>query len=432
LTKKLSALLASASASGTIAAVRNLGGNGINVGVVSSGMLSGAAWSRWASSRHSAPPETSGSRFIERLLAIGQANPGQILLPTSDETAWLYAAHADILKQQFGLYQPALATIHTILDKTRLEAAASLAGLAVLPSWHPRTVEELQALMPKLPYPLLIKPRTQVHRLWTDKGTVAYSPEHLIDEYKRFLDRERIRVSDDNPLLSDAHIPFLQPFVKVGDEGVLSITGFIDQTGKYFVTRCSTKVLQRSQPVGVGVCFESRPNISELSGAVRRLCGDLGYFGIFEIEFLRFNGSWVVIDFNPRFFHQLAMDIRRGAPLPLLACLDAAKETDALRVAVAKALASNENPQTVFCDRFLLEAILFSRTLTGQISRSDRLYWQSWRKRNAGFIVGAAADATDPMPGVVHALSELYLGLKTLPRFPSSTRGVGRSTLRAL
>lgn len=419
--KKLCVLLASASASGTIAAVRNLGMNGFHVGVVSSGFFSGAAaWSRWASCRYLAPPETAGARFIERLIAIGRTNPGQILLPTSDETAWLYAAHADLLNREFSLYQPSLATIHTILDKTRFETAASKAGLSVLPSWHPRCIEEVQTLARHLPYPILIKPRTQVHRLWTDKGTVAYSPGDLIRKYKRFVDRERVRVSDDNPLLANACIPILQQFVTVGDEGVLSVTGFIDRTGEYFVTRYSAKVLQRSKPVGVGVCFESPPEVNGLSDAVRRLCTDLRYFGIFEIEFLRFNGAWVAIDFNPRFFHQLAMDVHRGMPLPLLACLDAAGEVNALRGATAEAQKADVNRHTVFCDRFLLGAILLARTWTAQISRKDRLYWQSWRRRNASCTVDAAADAIDPMPGVIHALSELSLGLKTLPRLLSS------------
>ena len=421
LTKKLSVLLASASASGTIAAVRNLGANGIDVDVVSSAFLSAAAWSRWASSRYWAPPETAGARFIERLIAIGKANPGRILLPTSDETAWLYAANADRLKQQYCLYQPSLATIHTILDKTQFEMAASRAGFPILPSWHPGSVEELQAIAPNLPYPIFIKPRTQVHRLWTDKGMVAYSAEDLLRKYQQYVDRERARVSDDNPLLSDAHLPILQQFLTVGDEGVLSVTGFIDQSRKHFLTRYSAKVLQRSKPAGVGVCFESPLGASGLSDAVRRLCDDLGYFGVFEIEFLWFNDSWVAIDFNPRFFHQLAMDIRRGMPLPLLACLDAAGETEALGDAVAKAQKEEENHRIVFCDRFLLEAILLTRTLTAQISRKDRLYWRSWKKQNAAHLVDPAADPSDPLPGGIHCLSEISLGLKTLPRLMIAT-----------
>ena len=409
-------LLASGSASGTVAAVRDLGANGIKVAVVSSRLLSSAAWSRWASACHSAPPETSGSRFVQRLLSIGKACPGQILLPTSDETAWLYANNIDVLKQEFRLYQPSLATIHSILDKGLFETAASKAGLAVLPSWHPRDIDEVKALVSRLPYPILIKPRTQVHRLWTDKGTVVYTAEELIYRYQYFIDRERARVLDSNPLLADADKPILQQFVTVGDEGVLSVTGFIDRSGKCFVTRCSTKVLQRSLPVGVGVCFESPPDIRALSEGVRRLCTDLGYFGIFEVEFLRFNGSWAAIDFNPRLFHQLGMDIRRGMPLPLLACLDAAGEIDALRAAVVKAQNAEENQNIVFCDRFLLGTLLVARTLTAKISRKDRMYWRSWKKRNAARMVDAAMDETDRMPGYIHAFSEISLGLKILFR----------------
>jgi D-aspartate ligase len=420
LSEKLSVLLASGSASGTIAAVRNLGANGIEVGVVSSRLLSSAAWSRWASSCHSAPPETSGGRFVQRLLSIGKDNPGQILLPTSDETAWLYATNLDVLTQQFRVYQPSLATIHNILDKKLFEAAATKAGLAVLPSWHPRDIQEVTALMPRLPYPILIKPRTQVHRLWTDKGIVVYSAKDLIHQYEQFVDRERARVSDTNPLLADAHKPILQQFVTVGDEGVLSVTGFIDQSGNCFVTRYSTKVLQRSLPVGVGVCFESPPEVGDLSDAVRRLCTDLGYFGIFEVEFLRFNGSWVAIDFNPRLFHQLGMDIRRGMPLPLLACLDAAGEMEALRAAVAKAQSADENQNIVFCDRFLLGTLLVARRLTAKMSRKDRTYWRSWKKRNAARTVDAAMDETDRIPGYIHALSEINLGLKILLRLMRS------------
>ena len=86
----------------------------------------------------------------------------------------------------------------------------------------------------------------------------------------------------------------------------------------------------------------------------------LGYFGIFEVEFLWFDGRWAAIDFNPRLFNQIGMDIRRGMPLPLLACLDAAGETALLREAVAKAQ-EEDDEQTVFCDRFTLRAILLAQ-----------------------------------------------------------------------
>jgi D-aspartate ligase len=419
LSKSPSVLLASASSGGTIAAVRHLGANGFDVGVVSSYRLGAAAWSQVAARTYSAPPEIESQRFLERLLAIGASDPGQILLPTSDETAWLYTLNATDLGRYFRLVQPSISVLLKILDKKLFADAASRAGLAVLPSWDPRNINDVAELAPTLPYPILIKPRTHVHRLRNDKGVVVHSANELNSQYQRFIDREQARAGD-NPLLRDANLPILQKFVRVGSEGVHSITGFVDRTGELFVTRGATKVFQRSQPVGVGVCFESRPLSPALSDAVRNLCRELGYFGIFEIEFLWFEGRWVAIDFNPRLFNQIGMDIRRAMPLPLFACLDAAGETEALREAVANAQAAHDE-QAVFCDRFTLRAILLAQTVTGRISPEDRTYWQGWMNLNAAHAVDFAADEEDSIPEFIHVLSEIYLGLKSIPRFLRST-----------
>jgi predicted ATP-grasp superfamily ATP-dependent carboligase len=419
MTEGLSVVLATAAAGGTIAAVRNLGARSVDVEVISSERLGAAAWSRYAKRTYSAPPESDSERFLERLLAIGEANPGRILLPTSDETAWIYAENALPLERHFRLYHPPISSLQRILDKKLFSEAALKVGLSVLPTWDPLSLEELAGLAPNLSFPILIKPRTHVHRVRNDKGVVVDSPQELIRQYRRFVHREQERATD-NPLLPDARRPILQKLVRVGNEGVLSITGFIDRTGELFVTRAARKVFLRSQPVGVGVCFEAQPSPKELPDLVRRLCRELGYFGLFEVEFLRFEGYWVVIDFNPRMFSQIGLDIRRGMPLPLLACLDAVNDTDTLREEVAKAQAVRDE-QAVFCDRFTLRAILLAKVLTARISIQELSTWRGWMKQHAAHAVDFAADGDDPRPGVVHVLSEVYLGLKSIARFIRTT-----------
>jgi predicted ATP-grasp superfamily ATP-dependent carboligase len=426
LSKNLSVLLASASSGGTIAAARHLGAKGFEVRVVSSHRFEAGAWSRHAARAYSAPSESESQRFFERLLEIGTADPGQILLPTSDETAWLYTLKAAELGRYFRMVQPPIEVLRKILDKKLFADAAISAGLAVLPSWDPRNIDDVAGLAPTLPYPILIKPRTHVHRLRNDKGVVVHSAPELVNQYQRFVDREQARAADDL-LLPYANLPILQQFVRVGGEGVHSVTGFIDRTGELFVTRAATKVFQRFQPVGVGVCFESLPPAPALSDAVRRVCRELGYFGIFEVEFLQFDGRWAAIDFNPRLFNQIGLDIRRGMPLPLLACLDALDETPSLREEVAKAQVDDDE-QAVFCDRFTLRAILLAQTMTARISRKDRAYWRAWTKQHAAHAVDFVADDSDPIPGVIHALSEIYLGLKAFPRFMRSTSRVSPLT----
>jgi D-aspartate ligase len=420
---RLSVLLASASTGGTLAAARHLSANGVEVRVISSQRLSAAAWSRSASRSYSAPPENQHRLMLNVLLAIGAAHPGQILLPTSDETAWLYTINAAILKRHFCVYQPSIETTRRILDKQFLAEAATRAGLAVLASWDPRNLDDLATLAPGFPYPILIKRRTHVQCLRLYKGVVVHSASELLTRYRSIIAREQSRAADD-ALLTGATRPILQRFVSEASEaseGVHSITGFIDRTGGLFVTRRSRKVFQRTRPLGIGVCFESLPPDPELSNAVRRLCHELGYFGIFEVEFVWFNGCWSVIDFNPRLFNQIGMDIRRGMPLPLLACLDAAGETAALRDAVAKAQDGDVDEKTVFCDRFTLRAILFAQAVTSMGSREDRAYWRAWTNEHAAHMVELAADENESMPGVIHALSEIYLGFRALPQFLLST-----------
>jgi D-aspartate ligase len=416
----LSVLLSTAAAAGTVAAARALESVGITVNVISASRLSAAAWSRTVSRSWSAPAESDSEGFLNRLLEIGAADPGQLLLATSDETAWLYTLNAALLKQHFRVYQPSIDSMRRILDKKAFAEAAVKAGLVPLPSWEPSDPSDIATLAPTLPYPILIKPRTHVHRLRNDKGVVVHSSSEMIVEYQRFVDREHVRTAN-NPLLPNAGLPILQQFVPTANQGVYSISGFIDQTGELFVSRRSVKVFQRSQPVGVGICFESLPSDPVLSDAVRRLCRELDYFGIFEVEFIGFNEQWAVIDFNPRLFNQIGMDINRRMPLPLLACLDATGETAALRDAVEDAQAHDEDVPAAFNDAFTLRAILLARTMTGRITRKDRSYWRTWVKRSANHTVDFAADAHDPMPGIIHALSEIRLGLRAIPRFLRST-----------
>jgi D-aspartate ligase len=122
-----------------------------------------------------------------------------------------------------------------------------------------------------------------------------------------------------------------------------------------------------------------------------------------------------VIDFNPRLYNQVGLDIGRGMPLPLLACLEALGDEVALRGAVEDAQAENDN-QKVLYDRFTLRALLLLLAATSRISQEDLAYWRSWIKRNAPHAIDVAAQKGDPMPGVIHSLSETLLGLRSIRR----------------
>jgi predicted ATP-grasp superfamily ATP-dependent carboligase len=278
---------------------------------------------------------------------------------------------------------------------------------------------EVAVSAPTLLYPILIKPRTQVHRANNDKGMVAHSAAELVEKYRAFMSREHPEATDAN--LPYANIPLLQHFVDVGSKGVLSVSGYVDETGELFVTRLARKIFQRSMPAGVGVCFESLPPNPALTDSVYRLCRELGFFGIFEVEFISLGDGWAVIDFNPRLFNQAGMDTQRGMPLPLMAYLDAAGRTAELREVVEDARRNDRDTPAVFYDRFTLWAILTARALTGRAAPNERAYWREWKRRNRAGTVYFVTDRNDPVPAAIHACSEIILGIKAIRRFIRST-----------
>jgi D-aspartate ligase len=94
-----------------------------------------------------------------------------------------------------------------------------------------------------------------------------------------------------------------------------------------------------------------------------------------------------------------------------------------LRDEVAKALVEDEAPVTIFRDLFTLRAILFAKTISLRASSKERAYWRAWTRRNAAYAVDLAMDYSDPLPGIIHALSETLKGLKAIPRFLRTSPG---------
>jgi D-aspartate ligase len=405
------ALLTMAGYGGTLAAVRCLGRSGIPVTVASVTPGQPAAWSRWTTRRVGCPPSADPEPFMDWLLRFGEREPGHVLYPTSDDLAYLFARRGAELQSSFLAYQPSLPTLLALLDKKSLLSAATRAGIESPATWFPEDDPALERVAREARFPLLIKPRTQV--LWPTlhKGTRVDRPQDLVHAYHAYM-----RTKRHSPALlaerPDLARPMLQQYHPEAEEHIESLAGFIDASGEIFVARGATKVLQQPRRVGIGVCFEDAPLDPTAAGAVAALCRDAGYFGVFEAEFIRSRDRLLLIDFNPRYYNQMAFEIARGLPLPLLVHAAACGDVAGLRSAALEAQAVQRGGARAYCHRFALAMIVGAQRLSGRMGAGDARRWRTWYGRNHRHAIDAAFDGEDLIPGLLATGRELSRAIR--------------------
>lgn len=405
------ALLTMPGYGGTLAAVRCLGRAGIPVTVASVAPGQPAAWSRWTTRRVACPPPGEAQRFMDWLLRFGECEPGHVLYPTCDDLAYLFARRAAEIRGSFQVYQPPLQALLAVLDKKSLLSAAARAGIESPATWFPEDERAVEGVAREARFPLLIKPRTQV--LWPTlhKGTRVERPEDLVAAYSAYT-----RTKRHSPVLlaerPDLGRPMLQQYHPEAEEQIESVAGFIDASGSTFVARSARKVLQQPRRVGIGVCFEDAPLAPAAASAVAALCRDTGYFGVFEAEFIKSGDRRLLIDFNPRYYNQMAFEIARGLPLPLLVHAAACGAEAALGAAALEAQAARPGQAQVFCHRIALAMLVGAQRISGRMGAGDARRWRAWYARHHHRAVDAAFDAEDLLPGLLATGRELSRAIR--------------------
>jgi D-aspartate ligase len=391
---------------GTLAAARALSAVGADVTVAGQGLLAPARWSRATTRFERCPPTREADAFVEWLLAFGRRNPGHFLYPTSDDLAWLLARHSRTLSEHFLLFQPPVETLVSVLDKQRLHRACSEVGLSSVPTWFPTSLEDVVQLAVELPRPLAIKPRTQVFLASQNKGSLVHPTDDLPALYRRWMERNRYLPGpedDFGPLTA----PMLQEFWSTETEGVYSLSGFVDRDGSLLGARASRKLLQRPKLFGVGICFEGAPVDPGVLEQLVALCKRVGYFGVFEAEFLRSGRAHHLIDFNPRFYGQMHFECARGLPLPVFAYLAAIGDRAALRALVERA-SGFDSREYRYAFGFGHRLHLRLRRLAGTSSPEEAARWSRWMETETGPLVDPSLHPGDRTPGRVHALAEVW------------------------
>ena len=72
-----------------------------------------------------------------------------------------------------------------------------------------------------------------------------------------------------------------------------------------------------------GISVPLGEDYPEIRESVRRICEATGYHGAFEVEFIPSADGDLLMDFNPRYYGQMQLEISRGLPIPELVACDA-------------------------------------------------------------------------------------------------------------
>jgi predicted ATP-grasp superfamily ATP-dependent carboligase len=369
-----------------------------------------AFFSRYTARRLRCPPTDDAERLVEWLATLPRREgPGPyVVYPTSDEIVVLLASHRAALSKHFVFYQPDLRTTWRVLDKKNLLEEARAAGLEVPDTWFPRDAGDARRVAREADGPLMIKPRTQVMLSHHSKGilvTDGADGSHLVREYDRFR-RENAYAPWMVRTFPELTQPLVQRYHGDASQCVYSIAGFRDVSGRHLAMSGSVKVLQRPTGMGIGLCFESAAVAPDLARRTAQLLERLGYFGVFELEFLRDGERSMLIDMNPRFYNQLALDIARGLDLPKIA-YEAALGDGAAVARLVAAHHGGDGPM-VFCNRIGLHMLLGAKRLFGRISREDATRWRRWARDPAKTVIDSVDAAGDPVPTLAEAASQVY------------------------
>lgn len=392
-------LLTQAGFYGTLAAVRAYGRAGLEVTVADADLRAPACWSRFTARREACPPEWQAEAFVEWLDGFGRRRPGHVLVATSDESAWLYALFRAPLEKNFRLYQADVDAVFALLNKRLLAEHAQAVGLATPPTWFPETAEDAEAVAREATFPVLLKPTTEILSEQHIKGERVGSADELVPRWRHFAQyRYAELLTRTHP---DVARPMIQAYLPEAEHGIESVSGFIDETGTRFVVRGSRKVLQRPRRIGVGVCFEAMPVDPALRDGIQRLCRRVGYHGVFEAEFIRFEGKAHLIDFNPRFYGQMGFDLARGVNLPMLMYAAAMGDAALVDRTLADAERAGEALDWKYVHRLAAHSMLRTQRLAGALSDDEAAHWRAWMATAQGRTADPVLDFDDWRPAAV-------------------------------
>lgn len=285
--------------------IRSLGEKGVRSIVVDDGPVSVRDFSRYCLRITTADISTAPDRLCETLRSLSSlvrrySGRPPIIFPTTDAVLSYLIDRYGELEELAALAAPSREVLALTLDK-----AAFYRWLAGHGYPCPRTLFPPSSLPPEgmdisgISFPCIVKPSLTylLEQAAGRKLFVAGSREELLACCRDLSERGMGYV--------------IQEIVPGRDEDQFSLAGYCGPGGAIMGHVMTNKL--RQSPFGAGT-FVSGACVPPLLGVGRKLLKDLGYQGIFEIEFRKDerDGSYRIIELNPRCWSQIMLATRMG------------------------------------------------------------------------------------------------------------------------
>ena len=206
--------------------------------------------------------------------------------------------------------------------------------------------------------------------------------------------------------------PLIQQYYPQAVENVYSLSGFREKIGGGVTMRAARKILQQPRGTGVGLCFEPAIVDPLLAYQTKRLCERIGYYGVFELEFILAEEKAMLIDFNGRFYQQMAFDMARGMELPALAYAAATRNQAEVTRLMEQGNSGKHDDVAGFCNRFGLATMVKTQRILRTMSRKDAVRWLDWSRGLHGTMIDAVRDPHDALPAFVDVAHYLLHALR--------------------
>ena len=312
-------LLTDAEERSVLAACRGLSEEGYRVSAASGRTPALTHWSRCCAARHVLPdPRVDTQAFVDALEDLLKRGRYAVLLTGSDATLLAVSEHRERLEAMTTLGLPSKTVVRQILQREVVYEHAARVGMAAPASVVCAAAGDAAETAHEVGFPVIVK------------STRSFVPAN------GGMRQLQIRMASDQTALSQIVPQFVPPFIVqryLPGRPILSFGGVI-VAGELRALAVSQYL--RTWPADAGSASLSETILPPdgLATRVESLLRGLEWQGIFEVELLALGqGTFSVIDVNPRPYGSMSLALAAGANLAAIWCDCLRGRTSALVVA---------------------------------------------------------------------------------------------------